>query len=65
MKKISCKHMGMEDCSWKGEAESEDELVQKLKEHHKEAHPDYWKDVMSKMTDEEIKEMIEPNIKEE
>jgi len=68
MKTIQCKDMGledMEDCQWKGEADTIEELVQQVKEHHKEAHPDYWESTLNKMDDDEIKDMIEPHVKEE
>lgn len=65
MKTISCKDIGMDDCSWKGEAATMDELVQQVKDHHKKNHKDYWEETMKEMSDEEIKNSIEPNVKEE
>ncbi|MDP2910079.1 MAG: DUF1059 domain-containing protein [bacterium] len=65
MKTISCKDMRMDDCSWRGEAATIEELVKQAKEHHKKAHKEYWNETMSDMSDEEIKDMIEPNVKEE
>ena len=64
MKTIDCKDMGM-DCPWVGKAETMDELVMKAKEHAMADHKEMWNDKMSKMSDEEIKAMIEPHVKDE
>jgi predicted small metal-binding protein len=64
MKTIACKDMGVE-CPWVGKAETNEELIQMVKEHAKEAHKEYWDSTMSKMSDEEMKEMVENYAKEE
>jgi predicted small metal-binding protein len=64
MKTLACKDMGV-DCPWVGKAETVDELMMKAKEHAMTAHKEYWDSTMSKMSDEEMKQLMEPLMKEE
>lgn len=58
MRTITCKNMGV-DCPWEGEANTLEELIDKVKEHAKKDHPDMWKDKLSKMSEEELHHMID------
>jgi predicted small metal-binding protein len=64
MKTLACKDMGVE-CDWVGKAETSDELVKMAKDHAMEAHKEYWDSTMSKMSDEDMKKMMEPMMKDE
>jgi predicted small metal-binding protein len=64
MKTISCKDMGI-DCPWVGKGKDMDELVMKAKEHAMQDHKEYWDETMSKMSDDEMKEMMKPHVKDE
>lgn len=63
MKTIACKDMGMKNCPWKGEGETTDELVEEVKNHLETDHKDYWDE--NKMSEDELKEKVESNEKEE
>jgi predicted small metal-binding protein len=64
MKTLACKDMGV-DCDWVGKAETTEELMQMAKEHAMKDHKEYWDETMSKMSEEEMREMTEKYIKEE
>lgn len=63
MKKVSCQDMG-KDCDFVAMAETEDELVRELKTHAQEAHKDFWESKLKDMSDNQIKDMVRPHVKE-
>lgn len=64
MKTLSCKDLG-DTCEFVAKGETEDEVVQKMKEHAMEHHKEKVDDMLKTMSEKEMEDMLRGKIREE
>lgn len=64
MKTLSCRDMGMTD-DFVAKGETEEEVVQKAKEHAMEVHKEKMEEMMKTMSEEDMMKMMKEKIKDE
>ena len=64
MYSLSCKDMGIEKCNYVAMGETKDEVMKMASDHFTKAHPKEAKEMMDKMSKEELEEKMMDNIVE-
>ncbi len=64
MKTLACMDMGV-DCKYVAKAPTQEEVMQKSMDHVQKVHPDKLAEMMKTMSEDEMKEQMMQNIKEE
>jgi predicted small metal-binding protein len=64
MKTLACRDMGM-DCDFVAKGMTEEEVLEKTMKHGMEVHKEKMDEMMKTMSEDQIKEMMRKNIKDE